>query len=128
VAKQSVPPKTLLGKAIAYLQAEWPRLTVYLEDGRLAIDNNGVENAIRPFALGRKNWLFSATTDGAASSAALYSLVETARANGLNPYAYLKHVFTVLPQGSDPPALDALLPWNVDRDQLARLRSGAPTA
>ncbi|MCB1643898.1 MAG: transposase [Pseudomonadales bacterium] len=104
----------MLGKAITFLQSEWPRLIVYLQDGRLNIDNNPVENAIRPFALGRKNWLFSQSVEGAAASATLYSLIETARANGLNTYTYLKHVFTHLPQISGPEDLDTLLPWHTD--------------
>ena len=97
-AKQNVNPQSLLGRAISYLQGEWPRLVVYLEDGRLNIDNNRVENAIRPFALGRKNWLFSQSVEGAGASAALYSVIETARANNVNTYTYLKHLFTELPR------------------------------
>lgn len=110
--RQSVPPQTLLGKAIGYTQKQWPRLLVYIEDGRLNIDNNGVENAIRPFALGRKNWLFSDTQHGARASANLYSLIETAKANGLNDYAYLKYVFVQLPATGN---VQSLLPWVVDR-------------
>ncbi|MFQ5645158.1 MAG: IS66 family transposase [Thiogranum sp.] len=118
VAKQDVNPQSLLGKAIGYLKNEWPRLTVYLEDGRLNIDNNPVENAIRPFALGRKNWLFSQSVDGANASATLYSLIETARANGLNTYTYLKHVFTLLPRATSDEDIEALLPWNIDPETL----------
>lgn len=113
-ARQDVNPQSLLGKAIYYLRSEWSRLIVYLQDGRLNIDNNPVENAIRPFALGRKNWLFSQSVEGANASAALYSLVETARANGLNTYTYLKHLFTMLPSATSSEQLDALLPWNTD--------------
>ena len=116
--KQSVPPKMLLGKAIGYALQQWPRLDVYVQDGHLSIDNNPVENAIRPFALGRKAWLFSDSQDGARASAALYSLIETAKANGLNDYAYLKYVFTELPTAGDDDAIDALLPWLVDRDAV----------
>ncbi len=119
--KQDVNPQSLLGRAISYLLGEWPRLKVYLDDGRLAIDNNRVENDIRPFALGRKNWLFSQSAAGARSSAALYSLVETARANRLNPYAYLKFIFTALPRASTEADIEALLPWNVDREALEQL-------
>jgi transposase len=115
--KQSVPPKAKLGEAIAYTLGQWPRLLVYLEDGRLAIDNNAVERAIRPFAIGRRNWLFSATVDGVKASANLYSLVETAKANGINDYAYLKYLFTELPKLADGD-LDRLLPWAVDRATL----------
>ncbi len=126
VAKQDVNPQSLLGKAIGYLKSEWPRLIVYLEDGRLNIDNNPVENAIRPFALGRKNWLFSQSVDGANASAALYSLIETARANGLNTYTYLKHVFTVLPTATSKEDIDALLPWNIDPDLLQQYLVPSP--
>ncbi|MCB1644894.1 MAG: IS66 family transposase [Pseudomonadales bacterium] len=115
MGKQSINPQSLLGKAISYLQSEWPRLIIYLQDGRLNIDNNLVENAIRPFALGRKNWLFSQSIEGAKASAALYSLIETARANGLNTYTYLKHVFTELPGAmARDESLDELMPWNID--------------
>jgi len=113
--KQSLPPKTLLGRAIAYTLAQWPRLTIYLEDGRLNIDNNLVENAIRPFAIGRKNWLFSDTQRGATASANLYSLIETAKINRLNDYAYLKYIFAELPGCQTDKDIERLLPWNVDR-------------
>jgi transposase len=116
--KQSVPPQTLLGKAITYTQSQWPRLIVYLEDGRLNIDNNLVENAIRPFAIGRKNWLFSDTQSGAHASANLYSLIETAKANGINDYAYLKYVFAELPNARSNDEVIELLPWRVDREVI----------
>jgi len=88
-------------------------LIAYLEDGRYPIDNNPVENAIRPFAIGRKNWLFSASVKGAKASANLYSLIETAKANGLEPYAYLKKVFVELPNTESFDDVDRLLPINV---------------
>jgi transposase len=98
-------------------------LLVYCDDGRINIDNNPVENAIRPFAVGRKNWLFSDTQDGARANANLYSLVETARANRLNAYAYLKWIFTQLPEAEAATAeqIDALLPWNVEDDDMTRM-------
>lgn len=111
--KQSVPPRTKLGEAITYTQGQWPKLLVYLDDGRFQIDNNAVERAIRPFALGRKAWLFSASVNGARASANLYSLVETAKANSINDYAYLKYLFTELPKLNGD-NLDHLLPWAVD--------------
>ena len=120
LAKTQAPPKTLLGKAITYTQSQWPRLQTYVDDDRLSIDNNGVENAIRPFALGRKNWLFSDSQGGAKASAALYSLIETAKANGLNDYAYLKHVFTNLPAAASAEEIDALMPWNIDTAELSQ--------
>ena len=107
------PPKGLLGQAIAYTLKQWPRLVVYLEDGRLRLDNNGAENAIRPFTVGRKNWLFSQSMRGAEASALLYSLVETSKANGLEPWAYLRHIFERLPTATELEDLEALLPWNV---------------
>ena len=116
--KQDVNPESLLGKAIGYARNEWPRLTVYLDDGRLDIDNNATENAIRPFAVGRKAWLFSNTPGGANASANLYSLVETAKANGINTYAYLKWIFTALPSAATDQEIDALLPWTVDPSEL----------
>ena len=111
-----VAPKTPLGKALAYLLAHWEGLTRFLDDGRLEVDNNRAENAIRPFTLGRRAWLFSATVEGAKASASLYSLVETAKANGLEPYAYLRHLFTELPKAQTVETIEALLPWHVDRN------------
>lgn len=108
-----VPPKTALGKALHYLHNQWPRLVRYVEDGRYPIDNNRAENAIRPFAIGRKNWMFSTSQAGAKASANLYSLVETAKANELNPYDYLKQVFQVLPGAESVEAIERLLPWQV---------------
>lgn len=106
-------PKGLLGKALAYLDKNWSKLTVYVEDGRLSIDNNPAENAIRPFVVGRKNWLFSASVPGATASANLYSLIETAKANGLVPYDYLRWVFTELPRAQNLADIETLLPWEV---------------
>lgn len=106
-------PKGLLGKALSYLEKNWSKLTVYTQDGRLGIDNNPAENAIRPFVVGRKNWLFSASTSGATASANLYSLIETAKANGLEPFAYLKRVFTELPRAQGLEDIEALLPWQM---------------
>jgi len=109
-----VPPKTTLGKALLYLNNEWPKLIRYVDDGRYCIDNNLAENAIRPFVVGRKNWLFSQSVKGVKASANLYSLIETAKANGLEPYAYLKFVFTHLPRATSLQMIEALLPWNVN--------------
>ena len=111
--RPKVAPKTTLGKALHYLDHQWTRLIGYLNDGRYPIDNNPVENAIRPFAIGRKNWLFSASVDGAKASANLYSLIETAKANGLEPYAYLKRVFSELPNAKGFDDVDKLLPRSI---------------
>ena len=113
-----VPPKSLLGKAINYAIGQWRRLVVYLEDGLLSMDNNLAENAIRPFVVGRKNWLFSGNVPGAMASAAIYSLIETAKANGLEPYWYLRHLFEKLPLAKSEEQLKALLPQFVDRSHL----------
>ena len=113
-----VPPKSPLGKALAYLLKHWGGLTRFADDGRLDIDNNRAENAIRPFVIGRKGRLFSATVEGATASARLYSLVETAKANDIEPYAYLRHVFTHLPRATCVEDIEALLPWNVPRQSL----------
>jgi transposase len=113
-----VPPTSTTGKALNYLHREWDKLIRYLDDGRIEIDNNGAENAIRPFVVGRKNWLFSASVKGVKASANLYSLIETAKANGLEPYAYLRYLFTALPKAETVEVIEALLPGNVDPDQF----------
>ena len=117
-ALPQVPPTSTTGKALNYLHNEWPKLIRYLDDGRLAIDNNLAENAIRPFVVGRKNWLFSNSVKGVKASANLYSLIETAKANGLEPYAYLRYLFTELPGATTVEAIEALLPGTIDKDQI----------
>jgi transposase len=86
-----------LGKAIRYTLSQWDKLTLYLSHGEVYIDNNLVENAIRPFVLGRKNWLFSGSPDGASASAFWYSLIQTAKANGKDPYKFILHFLKGLP-------------------------------
>ena len=114
-----VPPQSLLGKAIHYALGQWERLVRYVEDGILTPDNNRVENVIRPFVTGRKNWLFADTPRGAHASAALYSLIETAKANKIEPYWYLRYLFEKLPLvGSDPKDLKTLLPQYLDKNEL----------
>lgn len=93
-------------------------MVVYLEDGRLRPDNNLAENAIRPFAVGRKNWLFSGHSRGANASAAIYSLMETAKANGLEPYRYLRYLFEHLPAATTDAQRMALLPQYIDPQSL----------
>ena len=114
----TTPPKSLLGKAISYALKQWDRLVVYLEDGRLRPDNNLAENAIRPFAVGRKNWLFSGHPRGADASATLYTLIETAKANGLEPYRYLRYLFEHLPAATTDAQRKALLPQHIDPKSL----------
>lgn len=108
-----------LGKAMYYAHRQWPKLTLYLADGRLPIDNNLTENAIRPFVIGRKNFLFCDTVAGAHASANLYSLIETAKANGIEPYAYLRSIFTDLPRATSVEQIEALLPVPADNGNLA---------
>ena len=117
-ALQQTLPKGKTGEALAYLHKNWDKLTVYVTDGRLAIDNNPVENAIRPFAIGRKNWLFSSSQAGAKASAMLYSIIETAKANDLEPYTYLRTLFTRLPVCETVEDFEKLLPWQADLEAL----------
>jgi len=117
------PPKGLLGKAIEYGLSNWPRLVRYLEDIHLTPDNNVVENDIRPFALGRKNWLFAGHPNGAVASATLFTLISTAKACGLEPYWYLRFLFEKLPLARTEENFRALLPQNVSREQTARQRA-----
>jgi transposase len=116
-----VPPRSALGKAMNYTDKQWPKLIVYLKDGRLGMDNNLVENVIRSFVIGRKNFLFCDTVDDANASANLYSLIETAKANGIEPYAYLKTVFTELPNATSIEAIEALLPVPAGDESLAKV-------
>ncbi len=108
----AVLPQSPLGKAVRYTLEQWNKLIVFLDHGDVPLDTNRVENAIRPFVIGRKNWLFSHTAKGATASANLYSLVETAKANGLEPHAYLTHLFAELPKATTLADFEALLPWN----------------
>jgi transposase len=116
--RDQTPPQGLLGKAIAYTLGQWDRLERYVEHGMLRPDNNLAENAIRPFVVGRKNWLFSATSRGAAASAALYSVITTAKANGHEPYWYLRFLFDGLVRARSEAELTALLPQNVEPKAL----------
>ena len=108
--KDKVPPKSLIGKAINYADGQWAHLENYLLDGNLKPDNNAVENAIRPFAVGRKNWLFAGAPSGANASALLYTLIETAKACGLEPMQYLCDLFTKIPLAKTNADFEALLP------------------
>ena len=113
-----VTPKSKLGEALAYLDRYWPKLIRYTERGDLPIDNNPCENAIRPFVVGRKAWLFADTPAGAKASALIYSLVETVKANGLEPYLWLKYVLTALPTVTTVAGYEALMPWNLHSENL----------
>lgn len=109
-----VDKQGLTGKAFTYAINQWDKLTVYCQDGRLNISNALAENAIRPFVIGRKAWLFADTPKGAKASSILYSLVETAKVNQLEPYAYLTKIFTKIPYAQSVEDFEALLPWNIE--------------
>ena len=108
-----VPKKTGVGPAIHYALNQWHKVIRYIDKGYLQIDNNRAERAIRPFTVGRKNWLYSQTARGANASAILYSIVQTAMSNGLDPYLYLEHLFKELPARPQRADINDLLPWNV---------------
>lgn len=111
--RSEVPPESLIGKAISYTLGQWPKLIRYVDYGYVPIDNNLVENAVRPFVIGRKNFMFSGSPDGAFASAMLYSIIETAKINGHEPFFYLYYLFSLLPYAKDPASVSALLPFNV---------------
>jgi transposase len=110
---EEVPPEILLGKAIRYSLGQWDKMVRYLESPYLTPDNNACENAIRPFVIGRKNWLFCKSPEGAASSCGMYSLIETARLNGLVPLDYLTALFEKAPLAQTRNDWEKLLPWNI---------------
>ena len=117
-----VLPKSAFGEAINYCFNQKEKLYGFLLDGRLEFDNNRAERSIKPFVIGRKNWLFANTARGATASAILYSMVETAKENGLSPYAYLKYLLEQLPNIDleDPAELDRLMPWSNELPALCR--------
>jgi transposase len=112
----NVVPGSLLGKALRYMSGQWPKLIRYVENGDWPISNNLCENSIRPFVIGRKGWMFADTVAGAHASANLYSLVESAKANHVEPYRYLRWLFKALPLANTADDYAALLPWNVPAD------------
>lgn len=115
------PPQGKLGLAMKYMLNHWKKLTAYIHDGTLHIDNNRVENAIRPFALGRKNWLFAGNPRGARASAILYSLLITAKENGLNEHAYLTLVFNRIRGCKTESDYQKLLPGYLTSEEIALL-------
>ena len=112
--KSNALPKSALGKAVQYTLNQWKYLVNYLLDGRCELSNNRAERSIKPFVIGRKNFLFSDTVHGAKASAMVYSIVETAKENGLNPLAYLTYLFEKMPNidfKNDPKVFEDLFPW-----------------
>jgi len=122
--KAQVLPKSAFGQAVYYCLGQWDKLVAFLQDGRLELDNNRSERSIKPFVIGRKNWLFANTPRGAKASAVVYSIVETAKDNGLNPFRYLTCLFEKLPNldSKDGNALDELLPWSGSLPEVCRVR------
>jgi len=117
---QVVPPSSKVGEAIQYTRKRWNYLITYLEDGRYEIDNNRAERAIKPFVMGRKAWLFSNSPSGAHTSSRLFSLIETAKANDIEPLSYLLYIFDKLPTCCALEDYEALLPWRV-KDKTKKL-------
>jgi transposase len=113
------PPNSALGKALAYTTRQWSKLTRHLQHAEIPVDNNYIERQIKHYATGRKSWLFSYDAVGAQASANLFSLVMTARANDVEPYAYLHYLFEHLPAADTVEQIEAMLPWNVTPAQLA---------
>jgi hypothetical protein len=121
--KDLVLPKSPLGKAITYCLNQWNHLEAFLLDGHLEIDNNRSERSIKPFVIGRKNWIFSNTPRGARGSTIMYSVVETAKENDLSPYHYLRYLFKMLPNMdlTNKKEIDKVLPWSSSLPSACRV-------
>lgn len=117
-ASAKTAPKSALGKPLHYLREQWPYLVRYLEDGRLELSNNRAERSIKPFVMGRKNWLFSNTPAGAQSSAVIDGLIETAKENELDPYHYLVWLLHNAPERNqtDEDWPESFLPVNAPKE------------
>jgi transposase len=113
-------PKGKTGVAMASRHRNWKKLTAYTKDGRLNRDHNPVEKAIRPLAIGRKHWMFSDSQSGAKASAMYYSRIESAKANGLEPFAYLRALFTQRPSCKTVEDYELLLPWHIKLEAVLR--------
>jgi transposase len=113
-------PKSPLGQAISYTLNQWPKLIIYLNDGRLENNNNRSERAIKPFAIGRKGWLFADSVEGANAAATIFSLVETCKYHGIEPYNWFRYVLQQMPLCKTDAEIEALMPFNVDRSLLEK--------
>ena len=113
------PPQSAMAKAMHYTLNRWDALMNYLTDGRLDIDNNASERGIKTFVIGRKNWLFCDQPEGAHAGAAIYSLIQTCKIHGVEPYAYFKHVLAAISTASTSTELVALLPFNYSQPSHA---------
>ena len=119
---RAAAPKSALGKALHYLKEQWPYLTNYLKDGRLEISNNRAERSVKPFVIDRKNFLFANTPKGASGSAVMFSMIQTAIENGLDPYKYLTWLLKMAKDAelSQEDILQSLMPWNAPNDCRAK--------
>lgn len=115
-----VLPKSPLGQAVSYTLNQWPKLITYLQDGRLENNNNRSERAIKPFAIGRKGWLFADSVVGAEAAATIFSMVETCKHHGIEAYDWFRYVFQQIPLCKSDEAIEALLPFNIDQSLLVR--------
>lgn len=120
-----VTPGSGLGGAIRYAREQWDAVVRYVDDGRLSIDNNIAEREMKAVVIGRKNWLFADSMNGAHANAIMYSLVQTAKANGIDPFGYLKYVIETMPKLRTASDVQSLLPWNMPRPSLADERLAA---
>lgn len=125
--RETTPPKSPLGKAIHYTLDNWTGLIVYLNHGYLEIDNNRAERKIKPFVIGRKNWLFMGSPRGADVGAIWYSIIETAKANGIEPYAYINYILARLPYCKTKEERIKLLPWNCSMEKITEALYGKKT-
>jgi transposase len=114
-----VLPKSPLGQAVSYTLNQWPKLLVYLQDGRLENNNNLSERAIKPFVIGRKGWLFASSVAGAEAAATLFSLIETCKHHGIEPYDWFRYVLQQIPLCQSDAKIEMLLPFNIDPNLLA---------
>jgi len=120
--KKALPPKSKAGNAVQYFLNDWDVFKSYIDDGRFPIDNNLAENAIRPFVVGRKNWLFCNTPAGARAMATILSIIETAKANNIEPYWYMRILFEKLPYLKTKKDFLQYLPQNIDRALIDKLK------
>ena len=116
------PTDPLTSIALVYMNNQWSKLIFYCENGNLPISNILAENAIRPFMIERKVWLFADTPKGAHASGIFYSLIETAKENEIEPYAYFRHIFKALPYTDTVEKVEALLPWR-EKNQITALEN-----
>ena len=125
---RNIAPKSAQGKALHYLKEQWPYLTGYLKDGRLKLSNNRAERSIKPFVIDRKNFLFANTPKGATGSAVMFSLIQTAIENGLDPYKYLTWLMKTAKDADldDPETVQLLLPWNAPAECHAARKEATP--